>query len=302
MAVSGGVDSMVLWHLLRGAGFSDLVVVHVNHGLRGAESEADAAFVAEQAAALGTPCEIVRVEAKSHATERRISIETAARELRYAALARIARQRECHCVFLAHHADDQVETVLMHLCRGSGARGMAGMAAESTRVIEGVELQLARPLLEVSREEIERLAAERGIAHRHDASNDLTFCTRNRVRHELLPMLSAVFGREVRTSILRAAELAALDEAWAAECLAQTNLATEEGALRVAGLRALPEAARQRLLLSWLRARGVPDCGLAEVKRVVAVLMSDGRPAKASLPGDHQVRRRAGLLFIECPE
>lgn len=293
---------MVLWHALRQNGFDDLVIVHVNHGLRGAEAEADAAFVKEQAEALGTPCEIVRVDATAHAATRRISIETAARDLRYTAFARIARSRDCPRIFLAHHADDQVETVLMHLFRGSGSRGMAGMEEESVRGIDGVTLQLARPLLGVFREEIERHAERFRIPHRHDASNDSDFCLRNRVRRELIPTISRAFGRDVRQSILRAAELASLDEAWAAGELGKMTVLTEGKQLRVAELRGIPEASRQRMILAWLRSCGVPDCGLQEVKRVAAVLLSDARPAKASLPGGHHVRRRAGLLFIEGPE
>lgn len=290
---------MVLWHSLRESAFSNLVIVHVNHHLRGADSDADADFVKQNADRLGARCEIVEVDAAGFAAERRISIETAGRDLRYAAFSRIARELDCEGIFLAHHADDQAETVLMHLFRGSGARGMSGMSPDSERMIDGTPLRLLRPLLGVTRESIEGYAEQHAIPFRHDASNDSGFCLRNRVRRELIPAISEMFGRDVRASILRAAELAALDETWASEVLASTEVLAEGNSLKVAAMRALPEASRQRLILSWLRASGVPDCGMAEVRRVAEVLMSDSRPAKANLPGGRHVRRRAGLLFIE---
>ncbi|HRQ87879.1 MAG TPA: tRNA lysidine(34) synthetase TilS [Bacteroidia bacterium] len=298
VGVSGGLDSMVLWRLLREAGFHDLVVVHVDHGLRGKESDADAEFVAAEAKRLETPCEIRRVDVGARAREAKLSVETAARELRYAAFAEVAEKWDCPRLFLAHHADDQVETVLMRLFRGAGSRGLAGMERETTRRIGGTELRIVRPLLGVCREQLADEAARLGVPYREDGSNRSHFALRNRIRHRLLPEIEAVFGRDVRKSILRAAELAALDEAWATGELGSVETG---GVLDVAEMRSFPEARRNRLLLSWLRGSGVPDCGLAEVARAAEVLLSDARPAKASLPGGHHVRRRAGALFIEPP-
>jgi tRNA(Ile)-lysidine synthase len=299
IAVSGGCDSMALWHFLRSYGWTGLVAVHVEHGLRGAEGEADAAFVEAAAKRFGTPCEIRRVDAAAFAAEEKCSLETAARELRYRALAAVARERSVSRVFLAHHADDQVETVLMRLFRGAGSRGLAGMAEESDRTVDGIGLTLVRPFLEVTRAEIADYVRMNGIDLREDASNASDFALRNRIRNRLLPEIEAVFGRDARTAILRAARLAALDEAWAAESLGE--LPRRGAGLEVTALRAMPAAKRNRLLLSWLRGSGVPDCGLAEVEGVAAVLLSDDRPAKANLPGGFHVRRRAGELFIEDP-
>jgi tRNA(Ile)-lysidine synthase len=290
---------MALWHFLRSSGWTGLIAVHVEHGLRGAEGEADATFVEAAAERLGTPCEIRRVEAAAFAAAEKCSLETAARELRYRAIAAVARERGTSRVFLAHHADDQVETVLMCLFRGAGSRGLAGMAEESKRTIDGVELTLVRPFLGVSREELGDYVRVNGIDFREDASNASDFALRNRIRNRLLPEIEAVFGRDARGAILRAARLAELDEAWAAESLGE--LPRGGVGLEVAALRSMTEARRNRLLLAWLRASGVPDCGLGEVERVVAVLRSDARPAKASLPGGFHVRRRAGVLFIEDP-
>ena len=292
---------MVLWHWLREEGYENLRVVHVEHGLRGEASEADAAFVAAEAERRGIPCEIRRVKAAAFAREKKLSLEVAARELRYRALAEVAREHDCERVFLAHHADDRVETVLMHLFRGAGSRGLAGMASESRRSVDGVELTLLRPLLTVSRETLLAYAGDHGIAWREDASNASDFTLRNRIRRRLLPEIAEVFGRDPREAILRAADLAALDEAWSMEMLGNLPRRQPSGGLEVAALRTFPEARRNRLLLSWLRESGVPDCGFFEVERVAAVLLSDSRPAKASLPGGYHVRRRAGELFIEGP-
>jgi tRNA(Ile)-lysidine synthase len=290
---------MVLWHLLKAAGFGRLIVVHVDHGLRGAESAADAALVAATAAEWGDKVVIREVAVAAEAKRQKQSLETMARELRYRAIAAVARERDCPRVFLAHHADDRIETALMHLFRGTGSRGLAGMSEESVRRVDGIDLTLIRPLLGVDRAAIMVYAEKHGLSWREDASNQSDFALRNRIRHRLLPEIEAVFGRDPREAILRAADLAALDEAWAAEMLGE--LPRRGNGLEVAILRTFPEAKRNRLLLSWLRESGVPDCGYAEVTRVATVLLGDGRPAKANLPGGVHVRRRAGVLFIESP-
>ncbi len=290
---------MALWRALRDRGRDDLVVVHVEHGLRGEEGEADGDFVRAEAERLGTPFEFRRVDAAAFSKKARCSLETAARELRYRAIAEVAQERGIFRVLLAHHADDQVETVLMRLFRGAGARGLSGMSAETKRVVAGVELILIRPFLGLTREEIGEYVRSNAIPFREDASNATDFALRNRIRNRLLPEVEAVFGRDARGAVLRAARLAALDEAWAAEMLGE--LPRRETGLDVAVLRSFPEARRNRLLLSWLRESGVPDCGFAEVERVSEVLRSEARPAKAGLPGGFQVRRRAGVLFIEVP-
>jgi len=299
VAVSGGIDSMVLWHLLQSGGFGKLLVVHVDHGLRGDESTGDADFVAAAAASSGDEAIIRSVAVAEEAQRRKQSLEAMARELRYRAIAGVARERLCPRVFLAHHADDRIETALMHLFRGTGSRGLAGMSGESVRRVDGIDLTLIRPLLGVDRAAIMNYAAKYGISWREDASNQSDFALRNRLRHRLLPAIGAVFGRDPREAILRAADLAALDEAWVLEMLGE--LPRRGNGLEVALLRAFPEAKRNRLLLSWLRESGVPDCGFAEVTRVATVLLGDGRPAKANLPGGFHVRRRSGILFIEDP-
>lgn len=297
LAVSGGLDSMVLLHFLKNLGYESLIVGHVNHQLRGAESDLDAELVAGVASAMGLRYEEARVDVPAFVAERKCSIEVAARELRYAALAEMASRSQCSNLVTAHHADDQVETVLMNLFRGSGERGISGMDLQSTREIDGVELEIFRPFLSIMREELETYASEHGVSFREDESNFDDFALRNRVRKTLMPTLRDVFERDVRGSILRAADLARINEAWMKE--AEGGVPEKENGLDVAALRVMSAGRRDRVLLTWLRKSGVPDCGSAEVSRVVEMLLRDDRPAKVNLPNNTHARRRAGVLFLE---
>ncbi len=298
-AVSGGHDSMALLHFLHGAGYRNLVVCQIDHGLRGEASTGDADFVREKAEVYGYPVELHAVDVAAFSQTEKLSLETAARELRYRAFAEVAEKHDCRRLFLAHHADDRVETVLINLFRGTGAKGLAGIEPETSRVVAGVALEMIRPFLSITRGEITRYVERKGIAYREDESNASDFALRNRVRNRLMPLLGEIFGRDVRPAVLRAADLAALEEAWASEATGPLPRKGESGGLDVAALREMPEGQRQRVLLIWLRASGVPDCGHDEVARAQTVVMAEARPARASLPGDHQVRRREGILFIE---
>ncbi len=295
IAVSGGLDSMVLLHFLARSGYQSLVVLHVDHQLRGADSKADAELVSEAAAKLGLTCETVQVDVAGLAQENKISIELAARELRYQSFAESADRHGCPTVIVAHHADDQVETVLINLFRGSGAKGLMGMESVTRR--DDLGLKILRPFLSIRRAELERYAAEFEVQFRHDRSNDEDFALRNRVRQTLLPMLHEVFERDVTGAVWRAAELAARDEAWMSE--ASGELPRRENGLDVTSLRELPGAMRDRLLLRWMREAGIPNCGFEEVSKISELVLSDDRPAKVNLPGDAHARRRSGVLFLE---
>ncbi len=302
IGVSGGCDSMVLLHFLHSAGYRNLIVCHVNHSLRGEASDKDEALVANVGAGLGFQVESTQVDVNGVAELQRLSLETAARDLRYGWFSEVSARRGCSRVLTAHHADDQVETVLINLFRGSGSRGVSGMDHHSRRPVEGEELELFRPFLGVSRSEIEAYAAANDIAFREDESNSDDFALRNRVRNRLLPEIEEVFGRDIRGAVLRAAELARRDEAWMQQAAGELpNTAAGDG-LIVKALREMPPARRDRLLLLWLRESGVPDCGYGEVSRVTSVLSSNDKPAKSSLPGGFHIRRREGVLFLERPD
>lgn len=301
VALSGGRDSMALMHFLNVAGYRDLVLCHVNHCLRGEESDGDEVLVKETGEAMGLRVFSTRIGVKAIAEKRKLSIETAAREVRYSWFSEVARKEKCCRVVTAHHSEDQVETVLINFFRGSGSRGISGMKCHSHRDVDGVELELFRPLLAVERERIDKYVEVNGIAFREDSSNAEAFALRNRVRHRLLPEVESIFGRNVRGAVLRAAELSRRDEAWMQANLDNLSVKMSKG-LDVKRLRELPEALRDRCIMGWLRESGVPNCGFDEVSRVSEVAMSMDRPAKLSLPGDFHVRRREGVLFLEGPQ
>ena len=289
IGVSGGRDSVALLHLLAGRGHR-LVVCHLDHALR-RESREEARFV--ERLALGLGCEFVgrRENIAARAKRMKCSIETAAREARFAFFAKVGRERGVRRVFLAHHADDQVETFLFNLLRGSGAAGLGAMRTVSMRG----ELEIVRPLLGVWREEIDRYVARHGLEFCEDASNADPRHTRNRVRHVILPMLAQAFGREVRGALLRSAEILREEDAFLA-ALPELALA-DARELSVSEMRALPVAMQRRVLLAWLRARGIAEVGFEEVERVRSLLA--GRVAKVNLPDGRHARRRAGRVFLE---
>ena len=299
VGVSGGRDSVALLDGLLAAGFPRLVVCHLDHGLRGRASTGDARFVARLAVARGLPLEAGQADVRALAKAEGYSLETAAREARYRFFAAAAARRRCRTLFLAHHADDQAETFLFNLLRGAGPAGLAGMALDSERRVGRRTLRIVRPLLGMWRAEIDAYLVERGLKWREDATNaDPAHATRNALRHEALPLLEQVMGRDVRRALWRAADILGAEEAWLAEILAADGPLTTE--LTVPSLAAQPVARQRRLLRAWLAARGVVGVGYEEVERVRALLdVTAGGPAKVNLPGGRHARRRSGKLFVE---
>ncbi len=182
VAVSGGIDSTVLLDVLAGLGCR-LHVAHLDHALR-PDSADDGRFVADQAQRRGLPCSVERRDVGAYADTESLSIEEAGRRQRYAFLDQVAARVGAEFIALGHHADDQAETVILRLLRGSGATGLGGMAV----VREGRYL---RPLLRVRRAEIEKYAHQRGLCYREDSSNRDPRFLRNRVRGELMPLLKS---------------------------------------------------------------------------------------------------------------
>jgi tRNA(Ile)-lysidine synthase len=212
LAVSGGADSLCLADAtLAVAPRLRLrpLIAHLDHGLRGEAAAADAAFVRAFAAQHRLPCIIERADVGALARERRQSIEVAARDARYQFLARVAEAHGARLVALAHHADDQAETVLLRLIRGTGLQGLRGMQTHDA-LPAAPHLTAVRPLLRISRAEIERYCQERRLQPRHDATNDALDHTRNRVRHELLPILER-YNPNIRMALTRLADTVASD-------------------------------------------------------------------------------------------
>lgn len=293
VGVSGGIDSVALLHALVKQGGRKLTVVHLNHRLRGAAANRDAAFVQRLAAKLKLPCIAGRADVAAIARERKLSVETAARQARYAFFAKCARETRCRALVLAHHADDQAETFLFNLLRGGGS-GLGGMRACSERKIDGLRMEIHRPLLGVWRAEIEDYAKREKLRWRDDASNASPEHTRNRLRTRIIPMLAREFGRDVRQSLWRAAEILAAQQEWLDQ-----SLALQGDRLSVPSLRALPEALQRHAIHRWLQQHRVPQISFLLVESIRALLPPGAKVAKLNLPGNAHVRRRAGIIFIE---
>jgi tRNA(Ile)-lysidine synthase len=218
VGVSGGPDSLCLLHVLRELGGEYEVclhVAHLDHQIRGQESAADAAFVAQVAKEWGIPATIAARDVPAYARERHLAIEEAARQARYAFLAQVAQEVGTRKVAVAHNADDQVESVLMHFLRGAGLAGLRGMRSLSPWPSQPVtepplDLILLRPLLEVPRTEIEAYCRQHHLQPRFDRSNLDTTYYRNRLRHELIPLLET-YNPGVRQVLRRAAKVVADD-------------------------------------------------------------------------------------------
>jgi tRNA(Ile)-lysidine synthase len=284
VAVSGGADSVCLCDAL--AALRDdlalsLTVAHLDHGLRGDASRDDAAYVQRLSESLGLPCLAERADVAALARERRLSIEAAARQARYAFLARAARAAGAARIALAHHADDQAETVLLRLLRGTGIAGLRGMQARAPHPA-APDLTLIRPLLHLTRADTERYCAARGLTWRADATNDETDALRNRIRHELLPLL-ARYNPGIRKVLARLADTAAED-------LEMIDYATREACARVAqaeagewpafdraAWRALPAPLQRGVLREAARqaAGDTTDLAFAAIEEARDVLSSD---------------------------
>jgi tRNA(Ile)-lysidine synthase len=294
IGVSGGCDSVALLHWLVNLGYKRLVVCHLNHHLRGRTSDADARFVEKLAEKIQLDFELGSANVPALA-KKKLSIETAARDSRYSFFAKVAKRRRCHIIFLAHHADDLVETFLINLFRGSGSAGLAAMREVSTRYIDNVGLTIVRPLLAVWRREIDIYVREHAIKFREDASNKNLNPLRNRIRHRTIPYLEKILGRNIRPAIWRAAAIAGEEEAWIDGQLPDSS----DAELSVAKLRALPIALQRRSIFKWLRAQNISEVGFDLVERVRSLVDHNARPAKVNLPQNHHARRRAGRIFIE---
>jgi tRNA(Ile)-lysidine synthase len=281
VAVSGGVDSVALLAALVATGRKP-VVLHFNHGWR-AESVAEAKAMRALAREYGLKI----VVGKSRATQRS---EAVARAARYAFFAQAAKKFGVPDLVLAHHADDQVETFLLQLLRGSGS-GARGMEPQALRD----ELVLHRPWLALWKKEIIAYARTRRLTWSEDASNTDTRHRRNLVRHRLLPYLRKIAGPETPQKLWRAAEIARVESEWL-DSLCATLAGRAE--LPVADLRSAPLAQQRRTILRWLQARGISDVAFADVESVRG-LLEKREPAKVNLSRGRFARRRAGLIFIE---
>jgi tRNA(Ile)-lysidine synthase len=267
-----------------------LVVCHLNYRLRGQESEADARFVRRLAARAGLPFELRQVPRLPGQR----SLQMEAREARQEFLAETYTQWSAEGIFLGHQADDQVETFLFNLCRGTSSLAHAAMRFRSTWQAPEQQIVLFRPLLSVWKKELYLFAKSRHLTYREDRSNVGQAFSRNKLRNGVIPRLESELGRTIGPAILRAWQLARDDED-----LLQTLVpeAWQSDFLKVSDLRSLAVPIQRRLIYRWLQFNQVPEIALTHVESVRSLLNSSV-PAKVNLPGAKHCRRKAGKLFI----
>jgi tRNA(Ile)-lysidine synthase len=312
VAVSGGADSVALLRALMrlsepaATGPPRLIAAHYNHRWRGADSDADEAFVRELCSSLGVPCHVGRAEANQPANLGD-GLEAAARQARYDFLTQAARQSGARYVAVAHTADDQVETVLHRIVRGTGLAGLAGML-RLRPLCDGATL--VRPLLDVRREEVLAYLESLGQLYRSDETNLDPAFTRVRIRRELLPLLRESYNVHVDEALLRLARLAGesqgvIDEL--IERLAQRVVRPEGNAVRIdcEAIRGLSRCVVRELLISVWKARSWPQQEMSFEKwdeLASMALEANPAPAKRDFPGGVSGRRlAAGLILSLVP-
>lgn len=301
-AVSGGPDSVALLRGLvevREAAGIRLCVGHVNHRLRERDSDADADWVQQLGQSLDIPC-VVRTVQTIPGSETGESLEESARRMRYDLLMKAARDADCSAVAVAHTADDQAETILHHLVRGTGVAGLQGMPR--TRALNQT-LRLVRPLLDVSRADVEAWLTHIGQTARTDESNSDTTLTRNRIRHKLLPLLADEFNPQIRrvlsTLSIQASELAAYLAADAASLAEAIQLTASADSLRIdcKAFDGQPVVLiRETLRLIWQNCDWpLQKMGFREWQRLAEIARAGGA---VSLPERIDARRRGTLLVL----
>lgn len=276
-AVSGGADSMaLLWGmgLLREKLGITVEAAHYNHGLRGAESDADAEFVASFCAFHDIPLHMGR----GHVVPGPKGLEAAAREARYAFLNGLNG-----IIATAHTADDNAETVLLHLLRGTGLRGLGGITPKGDRLI--------RPMLDVTRDEVEAFLNEYYIRHIEDSSNETDAYLRNRLRHHVMPLLRAENPR-IATGLSAAAQRIR-EDARLLDTLASALDPTD-----VAALRAAPGPLRRRAIEGFLKENGFPEPSASHIAQAESLVFSDNPSARVTL-GDVTLRRSYDRLSAD---
>ena len=316
VGVSGGADSVALLRGLaclsetesggsRATSNFEIVAAHIDHQIRD-DSKDDAEWVRSLAAELKLDCRIESVNVPGRVAETQESIEEAARKSRYETLIRIAQEEQCGAVAVAHTADDQAETVLHHLVRGTSVTGLRGMLWSRPLADGSTEttVQLIRPMLEIRRTELEAWLADIGQMFRTDSTNNDDTLTRNRIRHELLPTLEQDFNPQIRKALGtlagHAAEVSDLLRSLTTHLVDASLVQLSDDSIRLdcpALAEQSPILVRETLLAVWQRA-GWPlkRMGHREWQKLCELVTQSG--GAVSLPARIEARRRGQLLIL----
>ncbi|MCE9605220.1 MAG: tRNA lysidine(34) synthetase TilS [Planctomycetia bacterium] len=308
VAVSGGADSVALLRALAAlrppAAGGRLIAAHLNHGLRGEESDGDARFVAELAARLGIESVVSNGDVALSARERGDGVEEAARELRYRFLVDTARSRGARYIATAHTRDDQAETLLQRIVRGTGLAGLGGIPR--VRPLDGDTIGLIRPMLMLRRCEIVEYLESIGQPYRIDSSNVDRAYTRNRVRHDLLPLLAQEYNPQVVDALSRLAiqaeELRDFAAALVEPLLRAAVTRSERGAFELdcTALANQPRYLVREVLTTAWNAAGLPlqAMGFDEWEALADLALNGNTAAKRMFPGGVMVERVGARLVI----
>ncbi len=274
--------------------------LHVHHGLRGTQADRDAAYCASICEEWNVPLRTLHYDVPHMAAEAGLSFEHMGRELRCAALRALAldladndKQSELAPIALAHHADDQTETLLFHLCRGAaGLRPMLPLREEDG-------LRYLRPILHWRRSEITDYLSTRGIRWCDDETNDEDDATRNALRHHIIPQLSTLMGRDIVPIVNRSAEVQHENESALRAALSQLPSRDPQGRLYLPYLREQIPSLQRAILFSYLREQGVSDVSERLVQEALSLISGDRHVL--NLAAGARLRRRQGRIYVELP-
>ncbi|TAJ10468.1 tRNA lysidine(34) synthetase TilS [Marinilabiliaceae bacterium JC017] len=291
VTVSGGADSMALLYLLKEAGY-EIEVAHCNFHLRGTESDGDQQLVEKECDALNVPLHVNHFNTTEVASEKGISIEMAARELRYSWFEQMCDWHGLDWIVTGHHGDDMVETFLLNLCRGTGIRGLSGIKARKGRVI--------RPFLSFSRKEIEAYVKSHNISYRDDSTNSDVRYIRNKIRHEIVPRFKEINPSFFQTMQGNLDKLHEVEELFESEVeKARSSMVVEEHGrvlIPVSSIRTHPQ--KKSILFEVLRPYGFNASVIQDIIKSL-----DGIPGKQfHAPGYRLIRDRYNLILTQARE
>ncbi len=315
LGLSGGPDSVCLLDLfakIKGDWQLRIISAHLNHGLRGQDADEDESFCREQSQLAGVEFQSRKTDIASYAFSHKLSLEEAGRLARYHYFLELAEEFKAKSVTVAHHADDWAETVLMRLIRGAGPDGLAGMTYSRPLVFEGEpfpdpSIQVIRPLLNISRKQILDYLQEKSLLSRTDATNSDTAYLRNRIRHQLIPLLEKDYNPNIRETLCRTADIISREEEYWDSLLDEffgenPPAQREDGALTYPrqALNQQPLSLRRRLVRQLIEmAQGhLKGLGFEAVEDIIQLLGSSSAPSALDLPGELRVERDPDSLVL----